>query len=144
MSYVYFSPSNVAFYPAVWKEDGSYSEAMWPTDAVLLTDDEIDEYWKKSPPAWQQLGVVSGRPAWVDLPAPTHEELVAAAERQQQELIDNAMQSISVIQLKLQVGRKLTAAETEKLNTTLDYIDEVTATDTSTAPDVNWPERPAV
>ncbi|RDT13519.1 tail fiber assembly protein, partial [Enterobacter roggenkampii] len=58
-------------------------------------------------------------------------------------LIDEAMQSISVIQLKLQAGRKLTTAETEKLNNTLDYIDEVTATDISTAPDITWPEKPA-
>ncbi|EJO9152677.1 tail fiber assembly protein [Escherichia coli] len=34
------------------------------------------------------------------------------------------------------------AAETNRLNTVLDYIDAVTATDTSTAPDVIWPELP--
>ncbi|RDT08869.1 tail fiber assembly protein, partial [Enterobacter roggenkampii] len=28
-------------------------------------------------------------------------------------------------------------------NNTLDYIDEVTATDISTAPDITWPEKPA-
>ncbi len=33
-------------------------------------------------------------------------------------------------------------AETTRLNTVLDYIDAVTATDTSTAPDVIWPELP--
>ncbi|EHK1640491.1 tail fiber assembly protein, partial [Escherichia coli] len=49
---------------------------------------------------------------------------------------------ISLIQLKLQAGRKLTQAETTSLNAVLDYIDAVTATDTSTAPDVIWPELP--
>ncbi|EFN9915585.1 tail fiber assembly protein [Escherichia coli] len=65
-----------------------------------------------------------------------------AAEAQRQSLIDTAMASISLIQLKLQAGRKLTQAETTRLNTVLDYIDVVTTTDTSTAPDVIWPELP--
>ncbi|MCK3515877.1 tail fiber assembly protein, partial [Escherichia coli] len=55
---------------------------------------------------------------------------------------DTAMASISLIQLKLRAGRKLTQAETTRLNAVLDYIDTVTATDTSTAPDVIWPELP--
>ncbi|HFV8399821.1 TPA: tail fiber assembly protein [Escherichia coli] len=66
----------------------------------------------------------------------------AAAEAQRQSLIDTAMASISLIQLKLQAGRKLTQAETTRLNAVLDYIDAVTATDTSTVPDVIWPELP--
>ncbi|EHH4638955.1 tail fiber assembly protein, partial [Escherichia coli] len=57
-------------------------------------------------------------------------------------LIDAAMASISLIQLKLQAGRQLTQAEITRLNAVLDYIDTVTATDTSTAPDVIWPELP--
>ncbi len=75
-------------------------------------------------------------------PERSHDELVADAEQKKQSLIDAAMVNISVIQLKLQAGRKLTQAETTRLNTVLDYIDAVTATDTSTAPDVIWPELP--
>ncbi|HAO9419263.1 TPA: DUF550 domain-containing protein [Escherichia coli] len=63
-------------------------------------------------------------------------------DAQRQSLIDAAMASISLIQLKLRAGRKLTQAETTRLNAVLDYIDAVTATDTSTAPDVIWPELP--
>ena len=48
----------------------------------------------------------------------------------------------SLIQLKLRAGRNVTHAETTQLNAVLDYIDAVTATDTSTAPDVIWPELP--
>ncbi|EIG6327504.1 tail fiber assembly protein, partial [Escherichia coli] len=50
----------------------------------------------------------------------------AAAEAQRQSLMDTAMASISLIQLKLQAGRKLTQAETTRLNAVLDYIDAVT------------------
>ncbi len=79
---------------------------------------------------------------WVTDTEAQHSAAVDAAEAQRQSLIDTAMASISLIQLKLQAGRKLTQAETTRLNAVLDYIDAVTATDTSTAPDVIWPELP--
>ena len=79
---------------------------------------------------------------WVTDTEAQHSAAVEAAEAQRQSLIDAAMASISLIQLKLQAGRKLTQAETTRLNTVLDYIDAVTATDTSTAPDINWPAPP--
>lgn len=79
---------------------------------------------------------------WVTDTEAQHSAALDAAEAQRQSLINAAMASISLIQLKLQAGRKLTQAETTRLNAVLDYIDEVTATDTSTAPDVIWPELP--
>ena len=79
---------------------------------------------------------------WVTDTEAQHSAAVGAAEIQRQSLVDAAMASISLIQLKLQAGRKLTQAETTRLNAVLDYIDAVTATDTSTAPDVIWPELP--
>ena len=79
---------------------------------------------------------------WVTDTEAQHGAAVEVAEAQRQSLIDAAMASISLIQLKLQAGRKLMQAETTRLNIVLDYIDAVTATDTSTAPDVIWPELP--
>lgn len=79
---------------------------------------------------------------WVTDTEAQHSAAVDAAEAQRQSLIDAAMASISLIQLKLQAGRKLAQAETTRLNAVLDYIDAVTATDTSTAPDVIWPGLP--
>ena len=79
---------------------------------------------------------------WVTDTETQHRAAVETAETQRQSLIDTAMASISLIQLKLQAGRKLMQTETTQLNAVLDYIDAVTATDTSTAPDVIWPEPP--
>ncbi|WP_097337914.1 tail fiber assembly protein [Escherichia coli] len=79
---------------------------------------------------------------WVTDTEAQHSAALDAAEVKRQSLIDAAMASISLIQLKLRAGRKLTQAETTRLNAVLDYIDAVTATDTSTAPDVIWPELP--
>ncbi|WP_367168956.1 tail fiber assembly protein [Escherichia coli] len=79
---------------------------------------------------------------WVTDTEEQHSAAVDAAEAQRQSLIDAAMDSISLIHLKLRAGRNLTQAETTRLNAVLDYIDAVTATDTSTAPDVIWPGLP--
>ena len=79
---------------------------------------------------------------WVTDTEAQHSAALDAAEAQRQSLINAAMASLSLIQLKLQAGRKLTQPENTRLNAVLDYIDAVTATDTSTAPDVIWPELP--
>lgn len=79
---------------------------------------------------------------WVTDEAVQKLGLIAEAEQRKQQLIDAAMQSISVIQLKLQAGRTLNDVDKAKLNTVLDYIDAVTETDTSTAPDIDWPTQP--
>ncbi|HBP7867500.1 TPA: tail fiber assembly protein [Escherichia coli] len=79
---------------------------------------------------------------WVTDTEAQHRAAVDMAETQRQSLIDAAMVSISLIQLKLQAGRKLTQAENTRLNAVLDYTDAVMATDTSTAPDVIWPVPP--
>ncbi|ENF6043177.1 tail fiber assembly protein [Citrobacter amalonaticus] len=81
---------------------------------------------------------------WVTDTEAQQADAIAEAELQRQQLISAAMQSIGVIQLKLQAGRVLSEAEKNKLNATLDYIDAVTATDTETAPDINWPVPPEV
>ncbi|WP_425280052.1 tail fiber assembly protein [Kosakonia arachidis] len=80
---------------------------------------------------WQQVG---------DRYCCQHTAEIAAAELYAQRLVDAAIKSISIIQLKLQVGRTLTDAETTELNAVLDYIDAVNAVDTTTAPDINWPD----
>ena len=79
---------------------------------------------------------------WVTDTEAQHSAALDAAEAQRQSLINAAMASISLIQLKLQAGRKLMQTENTRLNAVLNYIDAVTATDTSTAPDVIWPELP--
>ena len=112
-----------------------------PADAVDITENKWRELM-----SGQEAGKIiaaddTGYPVLLDRPAPTHEQFVAAAEQEKQNRIDEALQSISVISLKLRAGRVLTDAEQLRLDSTLDYIDAVTATDTDTAPDINWPEK---
>ncbi|EOZ3809777.1 tail fiber assembly protein [Citrobacter youngae] len=79
-----------------------------------------------------------------DIPEPvkSHDELVAEAEVEKRARIDAATSRIVVWQTKLLMERKLTDAESVSLNAWIDYIDAVTAIDTSTAPDIKWPPLP--
>lgn len=79
-----------------------------------------------------------------DIPEPvkSHDELVAEAEAEKRAHIDAATSRIVVWQTKLLMERKLTDAESVSLNAWIDYIDAVTAIDTSTAPDIKWPPLP--
>lgn len=110
-----------------------------PTDAVNVTDDKWRELMSGQAGGKLISSDVDGYPVLIDRPATTHEQYVAAAEQEKQNRIDEALQSISVISLKLRAGRTLTDAEQLRLGITLDYIDAVTATDTGTAPNINWP-----
>lgn len=121
------------------------ASSTWPDDAVLMSAEVFSEFFRELPPAGKiRVAGPGGLPAWTDIPQPSKEELINQAEQQKQRRIDDAMQSISVIQLKLRAGRKLTPGETINLNLTLDYIQAVEATDTSTAPYINWPDPPEV
>ncbi|WP_370621397.1 tail fiber assembly protein [Citrobacter portucalensis] len=99
---VQFSPSVLAFYPQNMIDDGSYSEL--PADLIELTGDEQSLYWKQTPPSGKCLGVKSGRPAWVDSPPPTYDELSAAAEAKKARLRSWADSEIDWRQDAVDVG----------------------------------------
>lgn len=135
---LFYAASTNGFYSVDINGDGI------PADAVEISVDEWTQLLDG-----QSAGQIithddNGNPILIDMPAPTHEQYVEMAEQQKQALIDTAMASISVIQLKLQAGRKLTDDEKTRLNAVLDYIDAVTAVDADAAPDINWPVVPEV
>lgn len=128
-----------------WKRQKDHrGETVWSTDdGSAITVDYIgfvhDGYTNIAPST--PYDKWNGEKWITDIKA-QHAADKEVAKQQQQSLIDSAMASIGMIQLKLQAGRKLTTAETARLNSVLDYIDAVEATDTSTAPDINWPLPP--
>ena len=142
MTTAFFSPALNAFIPAAWKNDGTYNDETWPVDAIEATDAEVSVYWRQTPPNGKQLGVVDGRPAWVDIPPLSSEQEKALADQQKVLLLNAATAKIVIWQTKLLMGRKLTDNETVQLNNWIDYIDSVTAIDTATAPDISWPALP--
>lgn len=79
-------------------------------------------------------------PVLQDRQEPEHDELVIQANDKRTLLIEGAMQSISVIQLKQMNGRSISDSELSRLNRVLDYIEALEAIDTERAPDISWPE----
>ena len=126
------------------RQEDHRNETVWSTaEGSAITVDYIgsvhDGYTSIAPST--PYDVWDGT-KWVTDTDAQQTDAIAEAELQRQQLISAAMQSIGVIQLKLQAGRVLSDAEKNKLNATLDYIDAVTATDTATALDINWPTPP--
>lgn len=139
---VYFAASIPAFIPSQWKEDGTYNDETWPADAVLLSDEESELYWKQNPPAGKQLGAENGRPVWIDIPAPTREELILTAENERQRLLKQADAVMLDWRTELMLG-EISDANKAKLSAWLAYKNEVKSVDVTTDPEhVIWPAPP--
>ncbi|QOV70577.1 tail fiber assembly protein [Citrobacter sp. BDA59-3] len=67
---------------------------------------------------------------------------VAIAENQRRLLLSEIAPTISVWQTKILVGMKLSDSETAALHAWLSYSDALNELDI-TAPDIQWPEKPA-
>ena len=152
-----FSEKTQAFYDDYYEENAIVDDI--PSDVKLITSEQYEQFYlavndakyvyysgdefkisTTRPDAYQTWDSASA--TWVltdEAKQKQKADQVSAAEQQKQQLISAAMQSISLIQLKLQAGRSLSDVENTRLNAVLDYIDEVTAVDTSVAPDIAWP-----
>ncbi|EOW5547086.1 tail fiber assembly protein [Escherichia coli O5:H32] len=137
-----FSATTLAFYPLDMK-DGYIAAGTWPDDIVKLTDSERDKYWMKPAPEGKELGSVKGRPAWVDVALPTHEELVRQAEVKKAFLISEVKSETEMLRTRLALKR-IKPDEEALLNAWFDYLDALELVDTSSAPDIEWPTPPAV
>ncbi|PBT54276.1 tail fiber assembly protein [Escherichia coli] len=140
-----FSPSRLAFYANELCETYYKPADSWPDDATDIDDSIADKYMILTPPVGKMLGVVDGKPAWVDVPPPTHEEHVAAAELKKQTLINQTNDYMASKQWpgKAAIGR-LKGEGLEQYNLWLDYLDALELVDTASAPDIEWPTPPAV
>lgn len=78
---------------------------------------------------------------WVTDTEAQHTAEVAAAEQQKAALLLEAQATISLWQTELQLGI-ISDEDKASLIAWMNYIKAVQAVDTSTAPDINWPEKP--
>ncbi|UAN39863.1 MULTISPECIES: tail fiber assembly protein [unclassified Enterobacter] len=141
MGNYFYSAKKNAFYP-VSLEDAYRAANSWPEDGVEVDDSVYLEY-SATPPEGKVRVAKDGVPSWADIPPPTHEELVASANAEKQKRIDQANDYMNSKQWpgKAAMGR-LKDSEKEQYNAWLDYLDELEAVDTSTAPDIKWPDKP--
>ena len=136
-----FSPSIKTFYAQNMIDDGSYNMGL-PIDLIDITDEELSAYWKQYPPVGKMLGTIDGRPAWVDLPPLTHEELVASADTKKNQLKVGADSAIDWRQDAVD-GNYAEGDEATKLVEWKKYRVLLMRVDTSKAPDIDWPMVPA-
>ncbi|CQD57211.1 tail fiber assembly protein p37 [Yersinia enterocolitica] len=85
------------------------------------------------------LGVIGGRPAWVDLPPPTHEELVANADAKKIQLKAIVDSEIEWRQDAVDDG-SASDKEITALASWRKYRVALMRIDTSKAPDIIWPD----
>lgn len=74
-------------------------------------------------------------------PPVTKEQLIAEAEARKQALITEVNTETQMLQTKLALGR-IKDDEKALLNAWLDYLDELETVDITTAPDIDWPQKP--
>ncbi|EKN3596652.1 tail fiber assembly protein [Yersinia enterocolitica] len=137
---VQFSSSALGFFAQNMIDDNSYDDDL-PDDLIELTDREFLTYWKKNPPQGKTLAAIDGRPAWVDLPPSTHEELVASANAKKSQLKSVADSEIEWQQDAVNDG-SASDREIADLAAWRKYRVALMRVDTSKAPDIEWPDMP--
>nr|WP_239043496.1 tail fiber assembly protein [Citrobacter freundii] len=136
-----FSPSTLGFYPIEMKSE-YLNKGSLPSDVIEVSDSVRNEY-NFAPPEGKQLSSSQNMPVWIDIPALTHDELIAEAEREKQQRIDAANDFMNSKQWpgKAAIGR-LKGDELVQYNLWLDYLDALEAVKTTSAPDIKWPTPP--
>ncbi|OSN07205.1 phage tail protein [Lonsdalea britannica] len=131
--------SNGSFYPSILQ--GAYESAgSWPENGVDVTDEVFKEF--SVSPSGKTVGTdTEGRPCWVDVPPPSHDELIAAAESKRVQLLNYADEVVKDWRVELALG-EISDEDKAKLSAWISYKKAVKSVDTSTAPDITWPEKP--
>lgn len=135
-----FSSKLIAFIPENMAIDGSYSPDV-TDNLIVVSNEELSTYWRQEPPVGKMLGAANGRPAWVDLPPSTHEELVASANAKKSQLKLVADSEIEWRQDAVNDG-SASDREIADLAAWRKYRVALMRVDTSKAPDIEWPDMP--
>lgn len=141
-TYLYDAVTN-AFYPFAMQAD--YEAAgMWPEKGVEIDEGTFSDF-QQPPTGKVRVAGADGYPTWADIPPPTRDELVAAAEADKQLRIEQANEFMNSRQWpgKAAIGR-LKDDELVQYHLWLDYLDALEALETSSAPDIVWPTPPEV
>lgn len=138
MQYAYSPSENLFYNPEYY--DTYIDNGLWPDDVVMVDESIFSEYSGVPPEGKIRAASNSGLPVWVDTPAPTQEELVRMAEEEKSNLLLEAKSTVSLWQTELQLGI-ISDEDKASLIAWLSYIKDVQAVDTSTAPNIKWPER---
>lgn len=123
-----------------------YEEAGWKlADVVDVTYDAYLEFIEdRTLQGKVRIAGDDGLPAWGDIPPPTQDELVVAAEQVRQQLLAQADATMLDWRTELMLG-EISDANREKLSAWLAYKNDVKSVNVTTDPEhVSWPVPPEV
>ena len=105
-------------------------------DIMLMNKDswesEVSEVW---------VSISKKEADKITNPPPTKDQLIEQAEAQKQYLIAEVHTETEMLRAKLALKR-IKPDEEALLNAWLDYLDLLEDVDTSTEPDIDWPQKP--
>jgi len=112
MSVYYYSASANTFYPSAMRAD--YQAAgTWPNDAAECPQEEFDMYGGGAAPDGMKRGADdSGRPAWVQMPAPTASQILSANTIERDAKLQAAGARIAPLQDAVDLGEATPDEET--------------------------------
>ncbi|EGS2003375.1 tail fiber assembly protein [Enterobacter cloacae] len=138
MSNFMYSIKTKGFYPSDKEAQRTYLDAgTLPDDLLVISDEQYADFL--NPPDGFYSVFDENGPRTERIPEADYK---AAAQRQRDELLDEASLKITIWQTKLLMGRKLTSDERASLDAWMDFIDAVSTVDIEAAPDIIWPEIP--
>lgn len=139
----YYSAKNNAFIAAGSILLGTDAFA----DAVAVSNEIFAEFFIGEKDGKRRAANNEGLPVWEDIPPLTPEELhaiaVQEAENRKAQLLAEAVETTREWQADLLLGI-IRDEDKARLIAWRGYIKKLNDVDSSQAPDVNWPERPAV
>lgn len=135
----YYSAGENAFCPAELKQ--AYLDAgTFPEDATEVSDAVWLEFAGNPPPdGKERVPGTDGLPAWGDIPPPTHQQQMDAAESQKNMLMQAASDTIAPLQDAVDLDMA-TDEEKAQLLAWKKYRVLLNRVDTRKAPDIDWPE----
>lgn len=138
---IFYSAKENTFFFESMKADYE-KKGYWPADLREVSQDEYQVYAGEKPPEGKKRGGdSSGNPVWVDIPAPTVEQLMEQAEQTKRSLVDDAGAEISWLQDAVDENIA-TEKEISLLSEWKKYRVLLMRIDISQAPDIQWPEVP--
>ena len=138
-TYVY-SATRDAFFPVVMQDIYELA-GTWPVDGVEV-DDDCFKIFTDTPPDGKTRGTTgNGQPAWVEITPPTKEQFIESAELEKQTRLTHANALTADWRTELALG-VISDDDKAKLILWMQYIKAVKAVEVSSAPDIDWPEKP--
>ncbi|MBJ9613819.1 tail fiber assembly protein [Citrobacter koseri] len=136
----FYSASTGGFYPVSLKED--YETAgSWPGDAVSVSDEDMMALQAGQSAGKQISSNAEGYPVLTDPKPLTFEQLQQQAKTQQSALMNAAGDAIAPLQDAVDLD-EATEEELALLKKWKQYRVTLNRIDLSTAPDIEWPEKP--